>query len=123
MICTVITRKVVSFDVLGRACDHNRLFSTFSVYISGADMQRLMQITDQMDNKPQGISLGESWRRTRRTQRADRRVNHVNDVCWCRELDGGNIAGVIARAVERQVIKMPDAIVFIAQVTAKRLRI
>src|SRR5437870_13313338 len=75
-----------------------------------------------MNDKPQGISFGESWRRTRRTQRADRRVNHVNDVCWCRELDGANIAGVIARAVERQVIEMPDAIVFVAQVAPEGLR-
>src|SRR6266516_7402034 len=76
-----------------------------------------------MNDKPQGISFGESWRRTRRTQRADRGINHMNYVCWCRELDRANIAGVIARAVERQVIEMPDAVVFVAQVTAKGLRI
>src|SRR5947207_11577333 len=82
-----------------------------------------MQITDQMNNKTQGVPLREPWRRTRRTQRADRRVDHVNDVCRCRELDGVNVAGVIAWAVERQIIKMPDAVVLIAQVAAEGLRV
>src|SRR5438046_1964850 len=82
-----------------------------------------MQITDQMNNKTQGVPLREPRRRTRRTQRADRRIDHVNDVCRCRELDGVYVARVIAWAVDRQIIKMPDAIVFVAQVAAEGLGI
>ena len=123
MICAVITRKVVSFDVLRRAGDHNRIFSAFRIDIAGTDVQRLLQITDQMSNKPQGISFGKPRRRTRRTQRADRRVNHVNDVCGCGELDGVNVTSVVTRAVQRQIIKMPDAVVFVAQIAAEGLGI